>query len=114
MKASLPGEADIYVGEFSKTPYGRFDDDGKFNGKKFRELMLLKSFTDNNIRKVNVHLDTVEEGYEYGSSFLEEAFGGLIRVHGLSKDAVLAKLNVVTEHKDYIIEIKDYIEIAAR
>ncbi|WP_218421792.1 STAS-like domain-containing protein [Stutzerimonas stutzeri] len=112
MKNTRPGVVDIDVGEFSKTPYGRFADDGDYNGEKFRDNVLLKNFLNPEVHTINVYLDTVEEGYEYGSSFLEEAFGGLIRIHGLNKEDVLRKLNVVTEHTDYAIEIKDYISVA--
>lgn len=103
------GEVDVKVGCFSKTPYGRYESDGDFSGEKFRDTVLVEYFRDENIKKVNVYLDTVEDGYEYGSSFLEEAFGGLVRVCGVPKEVVLEKINIVTEHRDYILEIKDYI-----
>lgn len=109
MKGSSGKCVDIRVGDFSETPYGRFDSDGKFNGKKFRESILLPVLQDEKVEKVNVYLDTVEEGYEYGSSFFEEAFGGLVRVHRLKAKDVLEKLNIVTVHGDYVLEIKDYI-----
>lgn len=112
MNTLAPGEANIIVGEFSKTPYGRFTKDGKFNGEKFRKELLLAPFSDPEISKVNIFLDTVEDGYEYGSSFLEEAFGGLVRIHKLDKSEVLKKLNIITSHTDYILEIKDYISAA--
>lgn len=102
-------EVNINVGDFSKTPYGRYEKDGKFNAASFRDLKLFPAFKNPEILKVNVFLDTVEDGYEYGSSFLEEAFGGLVRKCGLSTAEVHKKLNVVTVHKDYIIEINEYL-----
>ncbi|WP_080758295.1 STAS-like domain-containing protein [Pseudomonas lurida] len=102
-------EVDVLVGAFSRTPYGRYESDGDYNGARFRDEILAAHFRDDKVKKVNVYLDTVEDGYEYGSSFLEEAFGGLVRVCGIPKEIVLAKINIITAHRDYILEIKDYI-----
>lgn len=102
-------EVDVVVGSFSKTPYGRYKSDGDFNGAKFRDDILAEHFKNNKVEKINIYLDTVEDGYEYGSSFLEEAFGGLVRITGIPKDVVLKKINIITEHRDYILEINDYI-----
>lgn len=106
---SDPNEVDVIVGKFSTAPYGRFKSDGDYNGAKFRDKVLLEYFQNDKIEKINVYLDTVEDGYEYGSSFFEEAFGGLVRVCGVPKSVVLGKLNIITEHRDYILEIEDYI-----
>ena len=103
-------EVDIKVGDFSKTPYGRYERDGKYNAASFRDTRLAPAFANPEISRVNVYLDTVEEGYEYGSSFLEEAFGGLVRKCGLSAADVQAKLNIITIHQDYILEINEYLE----
>lgn len=98
----------IEVGDFSKTPYGRYPDDGDANGSKFREILEVK-LRDPNISKIYVSLDSVEDGYEYGSSFLEEAFGGLVRVSKINKDQIFSKLVIVTENDDYKDEIISYI-----
>lgn len=102
-------EKDISVGAFSKTPYGRYEKDGKSNASAFRDNWLAPAFKNPDIDKVNVYLDTVEDGYEYGSSFLEEAFVGLVRKCGIDASTVKRKLNVVTEHYDYILEINEYL-----
>lgn len=106
----VTNEANINVGDFSKTPYGRYDKDGKYNAAAFRDSKLVPALNDPSIEKINVYLDTVEEGYEYGSSFLEEAFGGLVRKCGFSADDVNKKLNIITKHKDYILEINEYLD----
>jgi hypothetical protein len=102
----------IKVGDFSKTPYGRHPADGKHNGECFRETVLRQHFEDDTVRIVNVHLDTIAEGYEYGSGFLEEAFGGLIRVSGISKAVVKKKLRLYTGQQDYVVDIFSYIREA--
>lgn len=68
----------ISVGiDFSKVPAGRFYSDGPASGQAFREKFLVPALQLGGT--VVVSLDNTEG---YGSSFLEEAFGGLIRVHG--------------------------------
>jgi hypothetical protein len=103
---------DIKVGDFSQTPYGRYATDGKHCGERFRETVLRPAFEDEGIDTVNLHLDTIAEGYEYGSGFLEEAFGGLVRVNGMAKEAVLNKIRVITVNGDDAQDILSYIQAA--
>ena len=97
---------------FSSTPYGRYPSDGPDSGQRFRTEYLMPAFTDQAVDKVVVKLDSVSNGYEYGSSFLEEAFGGLVRKEGLKSEEVLAKLEIDTKFSDYISEIEIYIKRA--
>lgn len=61
------------VKDFSKKPYGRYPDEGDC-GETFRQQLLVPAL--NSHGAVHVVLD----GYNrYGRSFLDEAFGGLIR-----------------------------------
>lgn len=63
--------------EFSDVPLGRTRDDGDFTGEEFREKLLLPR-----LKKASADdpLVVVLDGAEgYPSSFLEEAFGGLVR-----------------------------------
>lgn len=103
----------VDIKDFSLTPYGRYPTDGPDNGQVFRTKYLLPAFTDPTVDKVTVMLDSVSSGYEYGSSFLEEAFGGLVRVEGIPAVEVLRKLSIVTKFSDYISEIEMYIERAS-
>ncbi|MGY2338467.1 STAS-like domain-containing protein [Pseudomonas sp. SDO5532_S415] len=99
----------IDMKSFSRAPFGRYSDDGTGNGEAFRKKFLLQPFSDPTVDRVVVKLDSVTPGYEYGSSFLEEAFGGLVRVEKLNSEEVLRKLQVETKNTDYIMEIKSYI-----
>ncbi|WP_312392068.1 STAS-like domain-containing protein [Pseudomonas sp.] len=99
----------IDMKDFSLAPFGRYTDDGLWNGEAFREKFLFEPFADPQVDRVVVKLDSVVPGYEYGSSFLDEAFGGLVRVKGLHSADVLRKLKVETKNSDYIMEIKSYI-----
>lgn len=70
--------------EFSPYPAGRDDQDGDFNGERFRKSLLLPKLQE--ALEKHVKLVVSLEGMQsFGSSFLEEAFGGLIRKEGVSK-----------------------------
>lgn len=60
--------------DFSKGPGGRFLADGPFPGEAFRRKHLVPALRGGGI--VFVSLD---DTFGYGSSWLEEAFGGLVR-----------------------------------
>lgn len=64
--------------EFTETPGARYKTQGAFSGEEFRDDILYPKFIESisNNEKLVVNLDG---GYGYGSSFLEEAFGGLVR-----------------------------------
>jgi len=79
--------------EFSAYPTGRDDHDGDFNGERFRQLLLLPRLKEA-ISK-NVKLVVSLQGMQsFGSSFLEEAFGGLVRKEGVSKRDIKKTLEI--------------------
>lgn len=79
--------------DFSDVPAGRYLADGDFTGQKFREDYLVPALkeADKN-HPVVVDINDVEG---YGSSFLEEAFGGLVREACYSKDDLDEKLKII-------------------
>jgi len=93
--------------DFSTKPYGRYPEDGDFNGERFRNEFLIPAIRDN--EKVIVDLDGTRG---YGSSFLDEAFGGLIRESVFSFDEVKRKLEIKSKFESYIEEITSYIQEA--
>ncbi len=101
----------ISIGEdFSKAPIGRYDSDGPHNGAKFRDK-ILKPALDNN-DSITIIIDDVEG---YGSSFLEEAFGGLVREHRFNKRDLIKRIQIqysLPEFKIYHKLITKYIEEA--
>jgi hypothetical protein len=72
--------------DFSPCPAGRYVEDGPFSGAAFRDQHLLPAIKTHD--KVIVDMDGAELA---GSSFLEEAFGGLIRA-GFSESELKMKL----------------------
>lgn len=91
---------------FSEKPFGRLMSDGRFSGERFRTELLVPAFLDTD-EEVVVALDGVSRGY--GSSFLEEAFAGLLR-SGIDYSEIKRRLVIETSDNDYLHEIWDYIE----
>ena len=94
--------------QFSPYPSGRFPADGSFNGQRFREEILLPALIAAMPRvgeKVVVDIDGVRS---FGSSFLEEAFAGLVRNGSLSRRELEDKLEIVCT-KPHLQFFKDSI-----
>ncbi|PDT15581.1 DUF4325 domain-containing protein [Rhizobium sp. J15] len=79
--------------EFSPYPSGRFSGDGAHNGTRFRDEFLAPALSAAKLshQKVTVDIDGVRS---FGSSFLEEAFAGLIRLRKFDRDEVREFLEV--------------------
>ena len=97
--------------EFSRFPLGRDEEDGgDFNGKKFRKEFLVPSLNEND--EVIVYLDGPKG---YGSSFLEEAFGGLVRKENFTKADLKSRLKITYDAPVYELyknEVWEYIDEA--
>ncbi len=97
--------------DFSRYPAGRFDEDGEFNGTKFRRKFLAPALKDSD--RVEVIFDGVAG---FGSSFLEEAFGGLVRCEGFTKEQLDIKLVISASESDLnddVVLTKELIKNAA-
>ena len=98
----------VYVVEnFSRTPAGRYLTDGPRSGEAFRRDHLVPALQRSD--QVVVYLDGVEG---YGSSFLEEAFGGLVRVEGFTKDKLHQSLVLKSVDDAWKQEVWSYIDIS--
>lgn len=91
--------------EFTRTPGPRYVWEGAFSGETFRKELLLprlkEAISRNMILEVNLDFTA-----GYGTSFLEEAFGGLVRHEGVSKDDVVRFIRVRSNEEP---ELKDDI-----
>ncbi len=90
--------------QFSPTPAGRYETDGPFAGEAFREKFLRPALAKDGT--VTINLDGAAG---YGSSFLEEAFGGLVRA-GWSPSTLRTRLVIQSSRPSYIERIWSYIE----
>ena len=92
--------------DFSRYPGGRYYSDGPYNGERFRKEFLVPILKDG--RRVQVFLDGTRG---YGSSFLEEAFGGLIREH-YTYDQLAQSFELISKNPILLAEIHRYIKSA--
>lgn len=95
--------------QFSEYPAGRYRADGAHSGEVFREDLLVPLLVKHDL--VEVDLDGA---MGYGSSFLEEAFGGLVRKHRYSSALLHRKLRFKSDDEPSLVnEIWVYIDDAA-
>ena len=97
--------------DFSAFPAGRLITDGPFSGARFRDELLVPALKESD--EVQVIIDGAKG---YGSSFLEEAFGGLVR-NGFDVKSLKDKLHLIGTKAGfgiYITNIWTYIDDAAK
>lgn len=92
--------------QFSPFPGGRYISDGEYSGEEFRTRFLVPALKAR--EKIVLELDGTRG---YGSSFLEEVFGGLVRL-GYTKEFIRESIQLVTARESLIKEILEYIEHA--
>lgn len=95
--------------DFSRVPAGRVRSDGRYSGESFREDCLVPA-----LRKADKVRIALDGALGYGSSFLEEAFGGLLRVHDFNLEDISNKIVLESEDALLIMEIKQYLSEASQ
>lgn len=107
----------IYIGnQFHNDPSGRYYTDGDGSGEEFREEVLRPLLACKNIKKITINISRNVEGY--GSSFLVEAFGGLIKYGYFKSEFVKEKIDLSIDDDDlddysfYKDRILEYIKTA--
>ena len=102
------------VEEYTDKPGARYESQGSNSGEKFRDTILYPKYIEavKSNEKLTINLDG---GYGYGSSFLEEAFGGLIRKLKKEKNISYKKANEIisiisNDNKTWIDKIRLYID----
>ena len=91
--------------DFARYPAGRFRSDGPSSGQRFREEFLEPALKSDS-RNVDVVLS---DAIGLKSSFLEEAFGGLIRA-GYDGAEVLRRIQFTSKDPTLPEEIVQYIQ----
>lgn len=91
---------------FSRFPGARFKRISEYSGEEFRDSLLIPALSQDG--KVIVDLDGV---VGYGSSFLEEVFGGLVRAkHWISRSDVDAHMQLQSTQSSWLQEANQYID----
>lgn len=91
--------------DFSKNPSGRYIKDGKTSGEVFLKNVLLPAVNTYDV--VEIDFDGVRG---YGSSFLEEAFGGFIRETKMTLVEFFKRIRIITQDPFLKLEIESYLE----
>ncbi len=94
--------------DFTKTPGGRFIKDGEYSGEQFRNDILIPKYEEalSEGKKLFVDLDGC---YGMPTSFLEEAFGGIVRIKGNKKIKDILKIKT-EDRPDLEEKIWSYID----
>jgi STAS-like domain of unknown function (DUF4325) len=95
--------------QFSVYPGGRDRNKGEYSGQEFREDVLTPLLESN--KEVTIELDGV---FTYGSSFLEEAFGGLIRHGVVTYKDFMKRIHFLTEKQYLTDQISYLLELSER
>jgi STAS-like domain of unknown function (DUF4325) len=93
--------------QFSKLPGARYIRLGPNSGELFRNKFLIEPLQQG--KTVIVEMDGVRG---YGSSFLEEAFGGVVRDLNLDVEDALRRLKVETSIDSWRLDVDEYIRTA--
>lgn len=98
---------------FSRTPGARVRTEGRFSGQELREDVLVPSI----LKAIETHqtiLIDLDGTAGYGTSFLEEAFGGLIRVNKYDLKTLNLIIKFTSNEEPYLInEINKYMKDVA-
>lgn len=96
--------------DFSKTPGGRLIIEGDYSGEEFREKILLPKFEEAEKNKEELLID-FNDTYGFATSFLEEAFGGLVRKY--NKENVLKVIKIKSDDDETVpLLINKYVKAA--
>ena len=113
MKATLPSLMKLKIAkDFSTAPGPRKISEGKFSGELFRKEKLLPAVHEA-VEKGEQLVVSLDGTSGYGTSFLEESFGGLIRENGFTLSQLKSALCIVSEEEPELLEeINEYMEKA--
>lgn len=98
--------------QFSRTPSARIAKEGKYPGSELRNIItpLIKKA----IKEKGTFTIILDGAAGYGTSFLEEVFGGLVRIEHIPYQDLVRTLNIVSDEEPELIEeIWDDIKEAA-
>jgi len=95
--------------DFSFTPGPRYKIEGDYSGEEFRKLVLAPAVK--NAIERSVQLNIVLDGTAgYGTSFLEESFGGLIREDGFEYKKLISIFTYQSNEEPELVEdINQYL-----
>ena len=112
-KMKTVSEVVLKIKDFSACPGPRYVVEGEYSGEQYRGEILEPSLREciQNDMTLTVDLDGTAG---YGTSFLEEAFGGLIRKCNYEYSKIKSVLRLKSDEEPYLIEdIENYMREAS-
>ncbi len=97
--------------DFTRYPSGRYARSGNTSGETFRETLIIPLLE----KGEGIEID-FDGTVGYGSSFLEEAFGGLIRsprLNSMSSKSIIGHLTLKSQDSSIVQEVIEYMQNAA-
>lgn len=94
--------------EFTDTPGGRYITDGPYSAEEFIMNILDPKYRESLSKNEELFID-FDDGYGYAATFLEESFGGMVRL-GHNSDEMLKIIQIISDEQPILKEeIKQYI-----
>ncbi|WP_420576806.1 STAS-like domain-containing protein [Ekhidna sp.] len=87
--------------DFSDRPGPRYIKEGKNSGELFRKEILIGKYREAKEKGTQLIVD-LDGTRGYGTSFLEEAFGGLIREENESYKEILDTIEIISDEEDFL------------
>jgi hypothetical protein len=98
--------------DFSPIPGARYPSEGDFSGEEFRTNILAPKLKEA-IANSEILVINLDGSCGYGTSFLEESFGGLIRTDKLELSDIHKHIKFISnDDPAYIEEIESYLSDA--
>ena len=83
---------------------------GQFSGEKFRTSVLVPALQEHEFLEVNL-----DGTAGFGSSFIDEAFGGLVKYENFSRKDLLRRIEIISnEEIELIDDVKQAINDATK
>lgn len=86
---------------YTPTPGPRYIKEGENSGELFRQEILFPAFKKALLEK-KVLLVDLDGTAGYGTSFLEESFGGLIRVENMNYKNIIDNLEIISNEEEFL------------
>ena len=99
----------VVARDFTRSPGGRTVDDGPYSGERFREELLVPALNEEGDLEIDLR-----GALTFGSSFLDEAFGGLVRAHRFSPTDLRRRIRIRSDLQTYVTKIWSYVDDAGR
>jgi len=102
----------LRMASFTRTPGARLRDHGPWSGEEFRDDRLIPAFNEAQRKGQPLVID-LDGVAGYAASFLDEAFGGMVRKLNIDPEVIIQSMEIVSHDEPELVEeIQGYIREA--